>query len=78
MEEPKPVYNNKVLGPLAKLYLATSVFRLVAAAAAVLAFCVVKRDDIGAIRWFVIIFIGFYLVTLLFDALFFANVSKKQ
>jgi hypothetical protein len=48
------------------------------AVAAVLVFCVVKRDDLSAIKWFSAVFVVFFLVTLLFDALFFAIVSKKQ
>ncbi|MBQ8487495.1 MAG: hypothetical protein IJ533_07605 [Prevotella sp.] len=72
-----PIYNNKV-GILAKLFLASSVFRLFMAAAAMLVFCVVKRDDLSAIKWFALVFIVFYIVTLAFDALFFAIVSKKQ
>jgi len=70
------IYNN--VGTLAKLFLASSVFRLFMAAAAMLAFCVVMRDNLPAIKWFAIIFIAFYLVTLVFDALFYAFVSKKQ
>jgi hypothetical protein len=69
-------YNN--VGRLAKLFLASSVFRLFMAAAAMLAFCVVKRDDLSAIKWFALVFIVFYLVTLVFDALFFAFVSKQE
>jgi len=36
------------------------------------------RDNLYAIKWFAIVFIVFYLVTLLFDALFFAFVSKTS
>ncbi len=75
MSEQSPIYNNKV-GTLAKLFLASSIFRLFMAAAAMLVFCVVKRDDLSAIKWFAAVFIVFYLVTLVFDALFFALVSK--
>lgn len=75
--EPTPLYNNKV-GTLAKLFLGSTVFRLFMAAAAMLVFCVVKRDDLSAIKWFAAVFVVFFLVTLLFDALFFAIVSKKQ
>ena len=70
------IYNN--VGTLAKLFLASSVFRLFMAAAAMLAFCVVMRDNLPAIKWFGIIFIAFYLITLVFDALFYAFVCKKQ
>ena len=69
---------NSKTGVLAKLFLASSVFRLFMAAAAMLAFCVVKRDDLSAIKWFAVVFIVFYLVTLVFDALFFAFVSKTS
>ena len=77
MSEQSPIYNNKV-GTLAKLFLASSIFRLFMAAAAMLVFCVVKRDDLSAIKWFAAVFIVFYLVTLVFDALFFAFVSKTS
>ena len=75
--EQRPIYNNKV-GTLAKLFLASTVFRLFMAAAAMLVFCVVMRGNLTAIKWFAIVFIVFYLVTLVFDALFYAIVSKKQ
>lgn len=63
---------------LPKYYLAGSAFRLMAAAAVLLVFCVVKRDDPGAIKWFSMVFIVFYLVILVFDAIFFAKVSKTR
>ncbi len=63
---------------LPKYYLAGSAFRLMAAAIVLLVVCVVKRVDIDAIRWFAIVFIVYYLVMLIFDAIFFAKVSKKQ
>ena len=63
---------------LPKYYLAGSAFRLMVAAAVLLVFCVVKRDDPGAIKWFSIVFIIFYLVMLVFDAIFFAKVSKTR
>lgn len=62
---------------LPKYYLAGSAFRLMAAAIVLLVVCVVKRADIDAIRWFTIVFIVYYLAMLIFDAIFFANVSKK-
>lgn len=62
---------------LPKYYLASSAFRLMAAAMVLLVFCVVKRGDIEAIKWFAIVFIIFYLVMLAFDAVFFAKVSKQ-
>ena len=77
MADGSPLYNNKV-GTLAKLFLASSIFRLFMAAAATLVFCVVKRDDLSAIKWFAVVFIVFFLVTLAFDAIFFAIVSKTS
>lgn len=63
---------------LPKYYLAGSAFRLMAAAIVLLVVCVVKRADIDAIRWFTIVFIVYYLAMLIFDAIFFANVSKNK
>jgi hypothetical protein len=63
---------------LPKYYLAGSAFRLMAAAAVLLVYCVVKRDNPEAIKWFSIVFIIFYLVMLVFDAIFFAKVSKTR
>ena len=77
MADESPIYNNKV-GMLAKLFLASSLFRLFMAAAATLVFCVVKRDDLSAIKWFAAVFVVFFLVTLTFDAIFFAIVSKTS
>ncbi len=62
---------------MAKLFLASSLFRLFMAAAAMLAFCVAMSDSLTAIKWFAIVFIVFYVITLAFDALFFAIVSKQ-
>jgi len=63
---------------LPKLYLAGSAFRLMAAAIVVLAMCVLMRHDIEKLKWSALIFMAFYVVTLLFDAIFFAKVSKKR
>jgi hypothetical protein len=63
---------------LPKYYLAGSAFRLMASAAVLLMFCVVKRDNPETIKWFSIVFIIFYLVMLVFDAIFFAIVSKNK
>ena len=62
---------------LPKYYLAGSAFRLLAAAMVMLVYCVVERADVGAIKWFAVVFIIFYIVLLIFDALFFAKVSKN-
>ena len=61
---------------LPKYYLAGSAFRLIAAAMVLLVFCVIKRSDVETIKWFALVFIAFYLVILVFDAIFFAKISK--
>ena len=63
---------------LPKYYLAGSAFRLMAAAIVLLIYCVVERHDIYIIKWFAIVFIVYYIVTLVFDAVFFAKVSKNS
>ena len=55
-----------------------AVIGLLAAAALLLVFCVVKRDNPETIKWFSVVFIIFYLVMLVFDAIFFAKVSKNK
>ena len=62
---------------LPKFFLAFSALRLMAAAAVVLVMCVVMRDDITRLKWSAVLFMAFYLATLLYDAVFFAKVSKK-
>jgi hypothetical protein len=61
-----------------KYYLAGSAFRLMAAAIVLLVYCVVERHEIQTIKWFAIVFIVYYIVTLVFDAVFFAKVSKNS
>ena len=63
---------------LPKYYLAGSAFRLMAAAIVLLVYCVIMRHDITSIKWFAVVFIVYYLVILVFDAIFFAKVNKKQ
>ena len=63
---------------LPKYYLAGSAFRLMAAAMVLLVYCVICRQDVHAIKLFSIVFIVYYIVILIFDAIFFAKVSKKQ
>jgi len=63
---------------LPKLYLAGSAFRLMAAAIVILAMCVMMRHDITKLKWSALLFIIFYVATLLFDATFFAKVSKQK
>lgn len=63
---------------LPKYYLAGSAFRLMASAIVLLVYCVVMRHDLSAIKWFAIVFIVYYIVILVFDAVFFAKVSKNS
>ncbi|MBR1687517.1 MAG: hypothetical protein IJ710_03175 [Prevotella sp.] len=63
---------------LPKLYLAGSAFRLMAAAIVLLICCVVNRNDVAALRWLAVVFIAYYIVMLIFDAIFFAKVSKNS
>ena len=62
---------------LPKFYLAASVLRLLLAAVVILCYCVVVRKHPEDIKVFAIIFILYYLVMLVFDALFFAKISKQ-
>ena len=71
-------FSRKSPEQLTKLYLASSAFRLMAAAAVLLVFCVVHRDNLQLIKWFAAIFILFYIVMLIVDAIFFAKVSKNS
>lgn len=63
---------------LSKYYLAASAFRLMTAAVVLLIYCVVERTDITAIKYFAVVFIVYYIVMLILDALFFAKVSKTN
>lgn len=61
---------------LLKYHLAGSVLRLLAACVVLLIVCVMQRADIFAIKLFAVVFMVYYVVMLIFDALFFAKVSK--
>ena len=63
---------------LPKYYLASSAFRLMAAAIVLLVYCFIMRRDIMSIKWFAVVFIVYYIVILVFDAVFFAKVSKNN
>ena len=62
---------------LPKFYLAASVLRLMLAAVVILCYCVVVRSHPEDIKSFAMIFIIYYLVMLIYDALFFAKISKQ-
>ena len=61
---------------LPKYHLAGSALRLLAACVVLLIVCVVKRADVFGIKLFAVVFMVYYVVMLIFDALFFAKVSK--
>ena len=61
---------------LPKYHLASSALRLLAACVVLLIVCVVKRADVLGIKLFAVVFMVYYVVMLIFDALFFAKVSK--
>lgn len=62
---------------MTRLYLASSVVRLITAALVVVSYCMlnqVKED----IRNFVLLFFVFYMIMLVFDSVFFARIEKKN
>lgn len=63
---------------LPKLYLASSALRLLLGATALLIGCVVMRHQPELIKSFAIVFVIYYLVVLIFDAIFFAKISKQN
>ena len=63
---------------LPKLYLASSAFRLILAAMVMLVWCFINRGSLESIKWFAAVFIVYYVVMLVFDAIFFAKVSKNS
>lgn len=62
---------------LTKFYLAASALRMMAAALVVVAYCLLNRDR-QSILDFVAVFFAFYVVTLVFDGVFFARVEKNN
>lgn len=62
---------------LTKFYLAASALRMMAAALVVVVYCVINRDR-QSILDFVAVFFAFYVVTLVFDGVFFARVEKNN
>lgn len=61
---------------LTKFYLAGSALRLMAALLVFLVYALVIKEK-TAVLWFTGIFVGFYLVLLLYDSLYFTGVEKK-
>ncbi len=60
---------------LTKLYLASSVFRMLAAGIVVVVYCLLNRQR-TEILCFVSIFCLFYIILLVFDCVYFAKVEK--
>ncbi len=60
---------------LTKLYLASSVFRLLLAAVVVIVYCLIKKER-EAILDFIFIFCTYYVALLIFDCVYFAKVEK--
>ena len=57
------------------LYLAASGLRMLTGLATVVAYCLLSHSN-EAIRFFVILFLVFYLIILVYDTLFFVKVEK--
>lgn len=62
---------------LPRFYMAASALRLFAAAATVLIYCVIARNDAQQIKMFAIIFMVYYVVMLIFDAVYFIRKVKS-
>jgi len=62
---------------LAKFYLAAPVLRMIAALAVVLIFAFVLKKNTDALLAFVAVFVGYYIVLLIFDSVFFSRAEKK-
>lgn len=61
---------------LTKFYLAGSALRLMAALLVFLVYALAIREK-TAVLWFTGIFVGFYLVLLLYDSLYFTGIEKR-
>jgi hypothetical protein len=61
---------------LPKYHLAGSALRLITACVVMLVVCVLNRANPFGIKLFAVVFMVYYVVMLIFDALFFAKVSK--
>lgn len=63
-------------GVLSKFYFAASALRLVLAALVVAAYCVISQERTAIIN-FAVVFLVFYIATLITDCAFFARVERK-
>ncbi len=61
---------------LTKLYLASSIFRLLLAGIVVIIYCLINRGEKEVILEFIIIFCTYYVALLIFDCIYFAKVEK--
>lgn len=63
---------------LGKFYIAASALRMMAALIVVVVALLVLRGEKDAMVGFAVMFVGFYLMMLAFDCLYFAHVEKKN
>ncbi len=61
---------------LTKLYLASSIFRLLLAGIVVIIYCLINKGKREVIFEFIIIFCTYYVALLIFDCIYFAKVEK--
>lgn len=63
---------------LGKFYLAASALRMLSALVVVVIAMVVMKDDKSSLLGFTAMFVGFYLVMLVFDCVYFSQIEKKN
>lgn len=63
---------------LGKFYLAASALRMLAALLTVVVAMFILRGEKGAMIGFAAMFVGFYIVMLVFDCIYFAQIEKKN
>ena len=63
---------------LGKFYLAASALRMLSALVVVVIAMVVMKNDKSSLLGFTAMFVGFYLVMLVFDCVYFSQIEKKN
>lgn len=63
---------------LGKFYIAASALRMLAAIVVAVIAMLLLRDNKNALMGFLALFVGFYLVMLAFDCIYFARIEKKN
>lgn len=63
-------------GNITKFYLAGSVLRLMFALLVFLVYALAVREKV-AVLWFTGVYVGFYLILLLYDSLYFTGIEKR-